>query len=474
MDFKSLISKIESIDGKIETPKAPELPKTVQLNEDAQLRVLAGTSTYIAEAKKKAEEKKEDKVEEGQEDLKKVGDKVKTQHGTMTKTATGLKHERSYGKDSTDDEDDDAPKGKKKAKKESIDPAAFKDKFSKMVEAKKSMKDDKKAKKEKKMDEAAKPDFLDVDKDGDKKEPMKKAAADKGGDKTDSDSDSKGLSAKQKKLPPGLQKAIAAKSESKMMPKGKKRPVKESIEPKLSFKDMVRLVQESGGQQQIDPVDKALFTWASRVATNKLGEGMKAELYAGLIYERNGGTFEMYDVLSESKKNLSESYQLDEGMMDKIKSLIPKFMKFIGAEKAEAIANKVKEITGGDLSANPENAEKVAQAFGFDKIVKDKAMSKEDIMGEGIAGNWQGKLVQFLYLAGLGGSAAGAASMWGTVGGSFMAVIGTLLIMFAATFFDDDKGMVGAMGKYGNKGFDTDKGPQSGVDLSKGQAGPLD
>ncbi len=58
----------------------------------------------------------------------------------------------------------------------------------------------------------AKPDFLDLDKDGDKKEPMKKAAKDagKGDDKKD---DSKGLSAKQKKLPAGLQKAIAKKTE---------------------------------------------------------------------------------------------------------------------------------------------------------------------------------------------------------------------------------------------------------------------
>lgn len=172
--------------------------------------------------------------------------------------------------------------------------------------------------------------------------------------------------------------------------------------------------------------------------------------------------------------NESQQPQLDEGVMDTVKSLIPKFMKFIGAEKAAEIANQVKSITGGNFSASPENAEKVARAFGFDKIVKDKGMSKEDVMAEGFAGNWQGKLVQFLYLAGLGGSAAGAASMWGTVGGSFMAIIGTLLIMFAATFFDDDKGMVGAMGKHGNKGFSTDKGPQSGVQLSKGQAGPLD
>jgi hypothetical protein len=138
------------------------------------------------------------------------------------------------------------------------------------------------------MKEAAKPDFLDIDKDGDKKEPMKKAAADKG----DKPAAKKGMSAKQAKY-------FGKKNESV---KASKKVVAESVETKLSFKQMVQLVQESGGQQQIDPKDKELFNWASRVAASKLGEGMKAELYAGLIYERNGGVFEMYDVLSEDQK----------------------------------------------------------------------------------------------------------------------------------------------------------------------------
>ena len=86
------------------------------------------------------------------------------------------------------------------------------------------------------------------------------------------------------------------------MPKGKKRPVKESVERQLSFREMMKLVVESGGQQQIDPLDGELFAWASRVAKSKLGEGMKAEVYAGMVYERMGGRFEMYDVLSEEKK----------------------------------------------------------------------------------------------------------------------------------------------------------------------------
>ena len=59
----------------------------------------------------------------------------------------------------------------------------------------------------------AKPDFPDVDGDGDTKEPISKAQKDKEEKGDKKDSDKKGLSAKQKKLPAGLQKAIAKKTE---------------------------------------------------------------------------------------------------------------------------------------------------------------------------------------------------------------------------------------------------------------------
>ena len=265
------------MDDVIETVKAPELPKPVQLNEDAELRVLAGTSTVLAEAKKK---------EEAVAEEMKVGDSKKTaKGGTVTKTKTGIVHKSApgvYGGSDDKDTDPDADehpadKKAKKAKKESIEEAseaqkAAREKFMSMVKGKKEKKSDKK---EESVKEAAKPDFLDMDKDGDKKEPMKKAVADK--------------------------KKGAVKKESKMMPKGKKRPVKESVETKLTFKDMVKLVQESGGQQQIDAVDQELFAWAQRVAKSKFQESTKAELYAGLVYERMGGVFEMYDVLAEQK-----------------------------------------------------------------------------------------------------------------------------------------------------------------------------
>ena len=289
MDFKSLLSKLDSMEAPASTPAAPTLDKAVQLNEDAQLRVLAGQTTYVAEAKKKKdEEKKEEKVDEATKTDKPWTDMKGNKH-----PGTAVKGEKYTGKEAEKEEKSD----KKSKKDESIEPQ-FKSKFMKMVEAKKEeseaeakkKKEDKKKKMAKIMDEGAKPDFLDIDKDGDKEEPMKKAAGEKGGDKKDSGK--KGMSDKQAKY-------FGKKNESAMMPKGKKRPVKESVENVLSFRDMIKLVQESGGQQAIDPIDTTLFAWAQRVAASKYTESAKAEVFAGMLYERNGGRFEMYDVLSE-------------------------------------------------------------------------------------------------------------------------------------------------------------------------------
>ena len=298
MDFNKLVNKLRSIDPtnvfdanatakKAVTESASQAPKVV-LSEDAQMRVLAGVSTMVAEsqivmekaksksqqqaagaalAAKKGEGKakgaskemakmstkelekiastkhkglpkkvKEAAALDSEEELDEVfdadaktGDTKKTSSGVATKTSTGMKHEKTYGKDADASDEGDKP-AKKKVK------------------------------------EGKKPDFLDVDKDGDKKEPMKKAVADK-------------------KKNPFAKKAV-----------------KESVEQKLSFKDCIRLVRESGGQQQIDPLDKELFAWAQRVAKHKFNEGVQQDAFAGVTYERFGGRFALYDVLSESKK----------------------------------------------------------------------------------------------------------------------------------------------------------------------------
>jgi hypothetical protein len=316
MDFKKLLNTLDSMDAPVATPAAPQIAPAVQLNEDAQLRVLSGRTTYVAEAKKKAEEK----VAEAMKD----GDKKNVATGTVEKTKTGIVHKsnKAYGgSEEKADDADDAPKGKKKTAKESINTEAFKGKFAKMVEAKKK---------------GGKPDFLDLDKDGDKTEPMKKAASDKKAgpkkgvnpfakkDESVKESDDMKVGAKKKSATGGTIEKTATgikhtagknysgkaaekeekskKDESKMMPKGKKRPVAESVETAMTFREMMKLVVESGGQQQIDPIDSALFAWAQRVAASKYTESTKAEVFAGMLYERNGGVFEMYDVLSEDQK----------------------------------------------------------------------------------------------------------------------------------------------------------------------------
>ena len=321
MDFKSLISKLDSMEAPPQTPAAPVLEKAVQLNEDAQLRVLSGRSTYVAEAKKKADEDvKEEKSSTGgttEVQTDKDGKRTGVKHKENPDRFSDEPHAepKSGAKSKSAAEKKDAPEQKKSktgtwgmeggkkfdnTKKESIEPE-FKSKFMKMVEAAKDeseadkaeakkKKEDKKKKMAKIMDEGKKPD---ADGDGvpdwaDKK----KGEDDNAGKKT---SGKKGMSDKQAKY-------FGKKTESKMMPKGKKRPVKESIENILSFKDMIKLVQESGGQQQIDAVDQELFAWAQRVAKQKIGEGLKADVYAGMVYERMGGVFEMYDVLSEDQQ----------------------------------------------------------------------------------------------------------------------------------------------------------------------------
>jgi hypothetical protein len=314
MDFKSLLSKLDSMEAPASTPAAPTLDKAVQLNEDAQLRVLAGQTTYVAEAKKKKdEEKKEEKVDEATKTDKPWTDMKGNKH-----SGTAVKGDKYQGKEAEAEE-----KKEKKAKKESVEPE-FKSKFMKMVEAKKEEADKKKADKKKKMEEGAKPDFLDMDKDGDKKEPMKKAVADKKdgpkkgvnpfakkevkeATKTDKPwTDMKGnkhpgTAVKGDKYT-GKEAEKDAKKDKNESVSRSKRVVAESVGNVLSFRDMVKLVQESGGQQQIDAVDTTLFAWAQRVAASKYTESAKAEVFAGMLYERNGGRFEMYDVLSEDQE----------------------------------------------------------------------------------------------------------------------------------------------------------------------------
>ena len=140
----------------------------------------------------------DEEVEEDFEGLNKAGDTAKTSKGgTVTKTDKGIRHtpDASQFTDEPHTEPKSIAKSKssaeKKAEKEKEIklPKHPKEKTWGMTGGEKFGQGAPKAKKEQEVDEmfgqgvyeakGKKPDFLDMDKDGDKKEPMKKAVADK-------------------------------------------------------------------------------------------------------------------------------------------------------------------------------------------------------------------------------------------------------------------------------------------------------
>jgi hypothetical protein len=294
MDFKSILNKFTSIEAPPKAVAAPKLEQAVQLNEDAQLRVLSGRTTYLAEAKKKKEEEIAEEM--------KVGDTKKTaKGGTVTKTSTGIKHTK---KDTYDGEDHQE-EPKKKASKTAMTGAQRQAQKAKDKEQSKASKEY--AKKNpgsvkkyvdgKLVKEGTKPDFLDIDKDGDKKEPMKKAAKDtkvKEGAKPDFlDMDKDG----DKKEP--MKKAVADKKKGAAPKKGVNPFAKKKVDETLSFRKAMQIVKESQGDFQIDPLDKALWLWAERVGKNKFVESVQAQAFAAVTYEKMGGEWNLHKIIKE-------------------------------------------------------------------------------------------------------------------------------------------------------------------------------
>lgn len=328
MDFKSLLNKLDSMEAPVKGVAAPELPKAAQLDESAQLRVLAGQSTILAEsalmekAASKAQQqaagialaaKKEGKKPEGKgaaaemskmskAELEKIAG---TKHKGLPKKVKKEEVEESLEGDLEEGWDDMVEEVEsKKAKFPTVADAKARAEKEKTTDKfdKKEIKpgvtqytrksstftdgsEDKpknNKKKDESVEEGAKPDFLDLNNNGNTKEPMKKAAADKAAGK--SGDGKKGMSDKQAKY-------FGKKDESAMMPKGKKRPVKEGVEGTLTFAKALQIIKESNGTAQIDPLDDQLWAWARRVAATKFNESVKADVYAATTYERMGGTW---------------------------------------------------------------------------------------------------------------------------------------------------------------------------------------
>ena len=297
MDFNAIVKKLRDIEPtNIANPDA-EAPKAdtkapVVLSEAAQLRVKAGISTVLAESKKIEEAKgycsdkccgSDVKAEDctcapscSHCDCNNVKESV--EEGKMPQAALDAlqKKQGKKTKKADDDQKEESTETKTKSKKfdEEVEDILKTAEAKLVKEAKKKM-----------------PDYPDVDGDGNKEEPIEKAQKDKkakGGDKKKPAS--KGLSAKQKKLPAGLQKAVAKK-------KGKTESVvttKKAVAESMSFLDAIKIVKESNGEMKVYAVDTAIWNWAKRVAATKVTEGgVKQEAYAARVYEGRGGVWDV-------------------------------------------------------------------------------------------------------------------------------------------------------------------------------------
>ena len=171
------------------------------------------------------------------------------------------------------------------------------------------------------------------------------------------------------------------------------------------------------------------------------------------------------DLVESAEKNkpiISEAI-LSEGFLTTVaQKLANKLMSMLDPKTQEALAVAVKDATGGNYALTADNAMKVAAALGIDQKDAKAEDDGKEAMAEGLAGNWQGKLLQAIH--GLGvlhviTNFMGSGIFDNQVANNWVAVVGMILIMVTTTFWSSDRGMVGSMGRYGNKGFDTDKGP---------------
>lgn len=184
------------------------------MNYEQRLKALLEGAKQKAMMKKKSA-KKDEKVEEGKTEVQydkdgkrtgvkhtsthKYSDEPHTEPKSQAKSKSAAEKAADKAADKAQSQDSKAyakknPGAVKTYKDGKLVSETKKDAADKAAEDKK--KEEKKKKIAKIVDEGSKPDFLDMDKDGDKKEPMKKAVADKGGDKKDSKS---GMSDKQAK-----------------------------------------------------------------------------------------------------------------------------------------------------------------------------------------------------------------------------------------------------------------------------------
>jgi len=171
--------------------KVSEYGETLENSDVYSESVRRAFEQKLMEAKRRAEKvkKEADKVDEGFDDMEKY---LKDKKGPQPSGGSGKKQGKAYGGGKQKDDEDkekDVKEGfptvadaKARHEKEKGTGKFDKKKISTGTvytrKAEKTSDEDEDTPKSKKVKEGAKPDFLDMDKDGNKKEPMKKAVKD--------------------------------------------------------------------------------------------------------------------------------------------------------------------------------------------------------------------------------------------------------------------------------------------------------
>ena len=293
MDFKSLLNKLDSMEAPAKGVAAPELPKAVQLDEGAQLRVLSGQSTILAES---ALMEKAAKKEVSAADEKEAKDKKEAQKKKIAKIVDEASAKKMAKKEKEVDEsiEGDLEEGWDEMEADIKKNAA---------EKKGTGKFDKKEIKPGVTQYTRKSNtFTDGGDDSDTKAAKKKAKKDesvKEGNKGDGN-----LANNAKPYDKVTKRDVIQGAQGKDEEGGKKggkpqkgvnpfakKAVKESVEGTLTFAKALQIIKESNGTAQIDPLDDNLWAWARRVAATKFNESVKADVYAATTYERMGGTW---------------------------------------------------------------------------------------------------------------------------------------------------------------------------------------
>ena len=175
--------------------------------------------------------------------------------------------------------------------------------------------------------EADKPDFLDLDKDGDKKEPMKKAAKDKGGDKDKK----KDLS----KVPPQLRKHMKEGEEDK-------------AELVMAAKDMVNRV--TGWMEDTAEMQSESMLELADAIRDEMGSEVSEQFTATVKPALEG----MYTAMESARESLTQALGTVTGEADPVEPMgdeEPAMEPTVDAD-ADAEADAEMEPAGDEFAAS--------------------------------------------------------------------------------------------------------------------------